>query len=126
MESGKFASQISAALTWNIEVTDTDGSAAVFAPVTSLANLDLELYDSTGTFLGSVLDSSLSTAYNHEHIFFEGLGSGTYTFVISGDAATDFGFAWRITAIPEPSSGLILGIVGAFSVRFRRRRSANV
>jgi hypothetical protein len=86
---------VSAALNWNVDVVDNDTSGA-FDPSVSLANLDLELYDSTGTFLGTLIDSSISTDYNVEHIYMTGLAAGNYTFRISGDQATDFGFAWRV------------------------------
>ena len=113
--------ELSAALVWNVDVTDNDANAGVFDATTSLANLDLELYDSSGTFLGSLLDSSLSTDYNAEHIFMQDLATGSYTFRITGDSATDFGFSWRITAVPEPSSAVLLGLIGLGMMTRRRR-----
>ena len=110
---------VSAALNWNVEITDNDASG-LFDPTSSLANLDLELYDSSGSFLGSLIDSSVSTEYNLEHIFQTDLAAGDYTFRISGDQATDFGFAWRIQAVPEPSAALIL--IGSVLVASTRRR----
>jgi hypothetical protein len=92
-------SVLSAALTWNAEITDTNPSN-IFAPVLSVANLDLRLYDSSGSFLGLLLDDSVSTDYNHEHIWTD-LPPGQYTLRVSGDSAVDFGLAWRIAAIPN-------------------------
>ena len=87
----------------------------------NLADLNLELFDSSGTFLGTLLDASNGSAYNNEHIFFEGLDAGDYTFRISGNSATDFGFSWNIQSVPEPSSAALLGL-GALALISRRRR----
>ena len=96
-----------------------------------VANLDLELFDSSGTFMYTVGDfasslrqSSLSTTYNYEHLYLTNLAAGNYTFRIKGDLATDYGFSWRITtAIPEPSGAIILGLALTASL-IRRRRQA--
>ncbi|MFK7766056.1 MAG: S8 family serine peptidase [Mariniblastus sp.] len=122
-EIGEFeqVTELSAALVWNIDVVDNDGTEAVFDASTFLANLDLQLFDSTGTFLGTLIDSSLSTEYNTEHIYLKHLTSGNYTFQISGDAATDFGFSWRISTVPEPSSLVVLGLIGVTALSRRRR-----
>lgn len=116
---GLMGAELSAALVWNIDVVDNNPDASVFDASTSLANLDLELFDSTGSFLGSLVDSSLSTDYNLEHIYAMDLAAGTYTFRISGDAATDFGFAWRISTIPEPAGSVVL-LIGALALIRRR------
>ena len=101
---GQTAAELSAVLVWNIDVIDSNPSSGVFDASTVLADLDLELYDSTGSFMGSLLDSSLSTEYNHEHIYLKDLPPGNYTFRISGDLAVDYGFSWRIKAVPDPLS----------------------
>lgn len=120
IESGNFASELSAVLAWNIDITDTDPTAN-FTASRSLANLDLELFDSSGSFLGSLVDSSLSTDYNHEHIYLQNLAAGDYTFRITGDLATDYAFSWRIHAVPEPAAGGLLALLCAgFAVRRRR------
>jgi hypothetical protein len=119
--AGQTAWEVSASLVWNIEVTDNDSSSAVFDASTMLANLDLELFDSTGTFLGSLVDSSLSTLYNTEHIYQRDLGPGNYTFRVSGDSAVDYGFSWRIGSVPEPGSVVFLGL-GFAALAIRRRR----
>ncbi|MEE9404260.1 MAG: PEP-CTERM sorting domain-containing protein [Algisphaera sp.] len=119
---GQAATELSAALVWNDNVIDDDPSI-FFNPASSLANLDLELFDSSGNFLDSLIDASLSTAYNTEHIYLTDLAAGDYTFRLSGDMATDYGFSWRMstTAVPEPASAAVLGLLtlGAFA---RRRR----
>ena len=110
---------LSAALVWNAIVTDNNPSTAVFDPTVSVANLDLLLYDSSGSFMGTLLDSSVSTDYNYEHIYLRGLSAGRYTLRITGGSAVDFGLAW--SAVPEPSGTLICGmlLLGALA---RRRR----
>jgi len=79
--------QWSIALTWNAEVTDTDSSSR-FSGEPSLANLNLSLYDSTTDLLGTLLDESVSTVDNLEHIYYPTeLGPGTYTLKVSQSTA---------------------------------------
>lgn len=121
---GQLETELSAALVWNIDVIDSDSSEAVFDASTVLANLDLELYDSSGSFLGSLVDSSLSELYNYEHIYIEDLAAGSYTFKISGDLAVDYGFSWRINPVPEPGSFALVGFA-MLGLAARRRRASN-
>jgi hypothetical protein len=94
--SGSTASELSVILTWNVKVTD--GAAAGFDPTESLQNLDLRLYNSTGSFLGTMLDQSISAVDNVEHISVRtALGPGTYTLAVSGAAGWDYGLAWRMS-----------------------------
>jgi hypothetical protein len=121
---GQLLSEFSVSLNWNLEVNDLDGSASVFAPEFFLANMSLRLFDSTDTFLGSLLDASLSPVDNVEHIYLTGLNAGTYTIAVNTDRATDMGIAWRgtLTAVPEPSSLVAAAfIVGGLVLRHRRR-----
>ena len=62
---------LSAVLSWNMDIVDVDSGTA-FAAERNLADLNLELFDSTGSFLGTLLDASNGSAYNNEHIYFEG------------------------------------------------------
>ncbi|MBX3420239.1 MAG: hypothetical protein KF752_01655 [Pirellulaceae bacterium] len=120
--------ELSAVLAWNVNVTDTNPSPGVFTPTHTLANLDLGLYDSSGSFLGSLLQSSVSTLYNFEHIYINSpLGAGNYTFRITGDMPVDYGFAWRMHAVmvPEPSS-LFSGLMVTGILVLRRRPKAVV
>lgn len=120
--SGQQLTELSAALTWNVDVFDTNPNPLIFSPNHQLANMDLELFDSTGTFLGSVIQQSLSTVYNFEHIYLNSpLNSGKYTFRLSSTSPVDYGFAWRMTVVPEPSSwGLVLIAMCAWKMRRRR------
>ncbi len=102
--SGSHLSELSIALSWNLVVADSDPSSS-FTPVRSLKNLDLGFFDSTGRFLGELLDQSVSPVDNVEHLYLKNLGPGTYTLRVSGSAGIDYGLAWRSTSsFDAPSS----------------------
>lgn len=124
--------EVSIALTWNLDVFDGDDAVDIFDPQANpLADLNLELYDSSNVFRGSLLDSSISTDQNVEHIYMQDLAAGLYTIRVShegsgGGIFQDFGLSWRFefggNAIPEPTATwglLVLGL--GWSVRRRRR-----
>ncbi|MFT5301139.1 MAG: hypothetical protein ACI87E_001822 [Mariniblastus sp.] len=115
---------VSAVLSWNMEITDINNTG-FFTASRNLADLNLHLFDSSGSFMGNLLDSSDGTDYNNEHIYMQGLAAGDYTFRVSGDSATDFGFAWNVAtaAVPEPSSLAILGLIATGLAGRRRRKS---
>jgi hypothetical protein len=73
-------------------------------------------------FLGTQVAASLSTVDNVEHLYLKNLASGLYTIAVTGDAATDFGLAWNITAVPEPGVLVLLGVpaVGLIAARLRK------
>ncbi len=100
---GSTATELSIIMSWNVEVTDTQPGPQ-FSGSESLANLDLAFYDSTTTFLGTLVDESLSTIDNVEHIYQTGLGPGTYTLKVSGATARDFGLAWRLNTLFDVAS----------------------
>lgn len=100
---GSTAGELSIILAWNVEVTDTN-PGSIFSGSESLADLNLELYDSTPGFLDTRLDKSLSTVDNVEHIYQQGLGPGTYTLKVSGASARDFGLAWRLNTLFDVAS----------------------
>lgn len=102
---GSTASQISVMLAWNVNVSDTNPSESVFDPSESLQNLDLRLYNSTNGFMETMLDQSVSTVDNVEHLYLNSLGPGTYTLKVSGAANWDYGLAWRMTtAFDQPNA----------------------
>ncbi len=118
------AKDLSVILDWNIDVIDNDPTGD-FNPSTILADMDLRLYDSTGNFLNTLLDSSLSTVDNVEHIFQSFLGPGRYTLEVRSNIAHDYGIAWRFTSVPEPQQWIALactGIVGVWLMMRRRSR----
>lgn len=125
VSSGQVLDQLSISLNWNLDVIDLDPSALNFDPLTSLVNLDLQLFNSTDSFLGSLVDESVSLVDNVEYLYLQDLAAGTYTLRVSGNGTTDFGLAWhgRLSAVPEPSFAL-LGIVGSVAIGYRRWRRA--
>jgi hypothetical protein len=96
--AGSTATELSIMLAWNAKITDTNPGAP-FIPSESLQNLDLRLYDSSSAFLGSLVDQSVSTVDNVEHIYQTSLGPGTYTLAVSGAASWDYGVAWRMSTL---------------------------
>jgi hypothetical protein len=103
---GSTATDFSILLAWNAKITDTNPDENVFAPTEPVVqNLNLQLYDSTTSFMGSLLDQSISTVDNVEHIYVNSLAAGTYTLKVTGVANWDYGLAWRMTtAFNEPNA----------------------
>ncbi len=123
IDSGTKWRDFSIVLTWNMLITDTNPSSSVFAPSELLGDLNLELYDSTGTFLGSLLDQSVASIGNIEHLYFANLDAGRYTLRVTSDVSRDYALAWRSTirAIPEPGLAILAGFVTLNLITRRRR-----
>jgi hypothetical protein len=122
-------SMLSIALNWNQHLTPTDPpgpSIDYNTMITSLANLDLQLWkvDEVGTLL-ALVDESVSTLENIEHIWQQSLNAGRYAIIVSSGSSTswDYALAWQTTAIPEPETValLLLGGAGLFLLRRRSR-----
>lgn len=90
---GSTAPELSILLTWNVNVSSGFGSQ-------TLANMDLTLTDS----LGQIVDQSLSTVDNVEHIYLTNLAAGDYTLSINSDTIRDFGLAWRMSTLFDTPS----------------------
>lgn len=88
--------ELSAVLAWNVKIYDSSPAPTLFAPIEDLKNLDLFLYNSTSSFLGTEIKSSISTVDNVEHIYAPTLGPGTYTLKVTGAASWDYALAWRL------------------------------
>lgn len=90
---GTALKEFSAILTWNRSMTLLSGSNYVSA---SLANLNLNLYNVDGYSLGSLVDYSVSTVDNVEHIY-TSLTPGRYAVTVSKitGTTTDYALAWR-------------------------------
>jgi hypothetical protein len=85
----------SAIATWNRQIEFEHGSGgdpATFTP--SLANLDIRLFAADGFTRGALLDESVSTIDNVEHIFQRALQSGHYVLTVATDQPVDFAVAW--------------------------------
>lgn len=93
---------LSAILTWNMEITDIDPSSSFF-PIQSLADMELTLFDSDSGFQYQVLDFSDSSVDNIEHIYQQTLLPGTYHLRVTSDMDMDFGIAWRSQSRSAPS-----------------------
>lgn len=115
-------SNVSAILTWNRQITDGKPGPNWGDPLAFVADLDLRLYSADGFTLDALVDASLSTVDNVEHIYQTYLASGRYALEISSDTAgTEFAMAWYGVMIPEPST-LLLCAGGLIAVLRRRRR----
>jgi len=97
--AGSTATELSIALTWNVEIDPPFSTQ-------SLANLSLTLKNSVGT-----VDQSISNVDNTEHIYIgpgqavTALGPGTYTLEVDTTLSRDYGLAWRMsTLFDEPSA----------------------
>lgn len=90
--AGSYGNTFSAALTWHRTVTHSPGSYA-----SSLPNLNLRLYASSNLVAGVILDQSLSTLDNVEHLFQRNLPAGQYLLEVSSDTdAIAYGLAWQV------------------------------
>jgi hypothetical protein len=92
------ATELSVIVCWNIDVTDQD-SSEFFDPATSLANIDLRLYDSSSGFLAQLVDESVSTNHNIEHVYQPMLAPGRYTLEVRTDSPHGYAIAWRATVV---------------------------
>ncbi|MEM8955625.1 MAG: hypothetical protein AAGD22_15840 [Verrucomicrobiota bacterium] len=87
----QFADRLSVFVTWNRRIRPNDNPFP-------LANIDLALKNANG----GLLDQSVSTIYNFEHIFAKNLPAGTYTAEISSDRNESYALAWRTTSGAGP------------------------
>ncbi len=89
---GQTITDASILLTWNAKYQDGSGN---FSSTLSLANMDLKLFNSTTSFLGTEIGSSRSLVDNVEHIYLRNLNAGLYTIQVSSTANSAFGLAWN-------------------------------
>jgi hypothetical protein len=57
--------------------------------------MDLKIFDSTTSFLGTEIGSSRSFVDNVEHIYLRNLKAGLYTIQVSSTGDSAFGLAWN-------------------------------
>lgn len=100
------AVDLSILLAWNRTITDS-APGPLFEPSPSLANLDLFLrrVDSTAGS-DALIDSSIGTGNNIEHLFVPVLPAGDYAIEVSADDAVDFALAWRANIVSEVNPDL--------------------
>jgi hypothetical protein len=92
--AGYALTNFSVVLTWNRKVVDST-PGPTFTPSVSVADMNLRLYNATGFTLGSLLDSSVSTNQNVEHIYATNLSAGHYALEVTSDTTTtDYALAW--------------------------------
>lgn len=111
--------QLSVIATWNrkfdVQLDDMgDGNPFndiyAFDPI--LANIDLRLYEATDFTPGTLLDSSISTIDNVEHLFRQDLPSGRYAIEVTSDATSEFAIAWdSVLDAPRPGDANLDGLV---------------
>jgi len=107
--------ELSIVLCWNMEIIDQSPFGFLFSPVENLGNLSLDFYDSSGSFLGSLLDESKSPVDNVEHIYLKDLPAGTYHLRVSSDTNRDFGLAWRSTSSIDNNTVATLTFSGPYT-----------
>jgi len=113
----------SAALTWNRDITPSIGGGpfATYTFASSLANLDLALYEASDFELGNMVAQSISSVDNVELIYLSFLSKGRYALGVSSNTTgVDFGLAWQ--AIPEPGTALLLVFLVMLVMGLRGRR----
>jgi hypothetical protein len=123
-------STVTATLAWDRQVTATVSGSGRFATTSFsslLANMDLALFSANGYLPELLLDHSVSTVDNVEHIFFAGLVPGSYALVVTSDTAGNgqaYGLAWTndlVVVIPEPGT-VVLALAGLIPLLCARRR----
>lgn len=109
-------SSFSVLLTWNRVI-----SGFFPAPSSSLANLTLKLYQASGFSVGALVDSSMSTVDNLEHIWQPTLAPGRYAIEVTSDTSgTNYGLAWLTVpnvsiAATTPSAAEFGAVPGQFT-----------
>lgn len=95
--AGPAAPPFCAALTWHRVITDNRVGIAWGNLSTSMANLNLRLYQANGFAPGSLISESLSTVDNVQHIYQPTLPPGNYALVVENSSTTDtdYGLAWH-------------------------------
>ncbi|MBX9790953.1 MAG: hypothetical protein K2Y37_18700 [Pirellulales bacterium] len=82
---------------WNRQITFTPGMGMNPATLTpqALANVKVQLYDSVGFSQTTLVDQSISTIDNVQHLYERALPAGQYKVVVNSNLATDYALAWQ-------------------------------
>jgi hypothetical protein len=122
-----------ATLNWNVtQPTVGGGNINTLPTATIFPNLNLELRpampDVVGFTIGGALADagyqSASTNDNIEHLYSTAdLPAGYYALIVHGDASTTvpYGISYNLTAVPEPTGLVMLGLGGVALLRRRRK-----
>ncbi len=109
--AGSYGNTFSAALTWHrsIGYTYNPGDPPTVEPSASysstLPDLNLKLYAATGLIAGALLDQSVSTLDNVEHVFQRNLPAGQYVLEVSSNSdGVSYGLAWQVQAGTGPTA----------------------
>lgn len=94
--AGACATRVSVLVAWNrqIELTGTEGEP-------SLANIDLSLRRVEGGTPGEIVDQSVSSVDNVEHIYRTELAPGRYALRLASDREWVYAMAWDILIEPD-------------------------
>lgn len=90
-----YIQQVSILVTWNRHIAGGGGNPLNLD--STLANIDLKLYRATGFTRGALVDQSISTLDNVEHIFLKQLTGGRYVFEVHSDVVWEYAIAWDVT-----------------------------
>jgi len=124
-----------ATLNWNVtQPTVGGGNINTLPTATIFPNLNLELRPATpnggGFTIGSALTDpgyqSASTNDNIEHLYSTAdLPAGYYALIVHGDPSTTvpYGISYNLTAVPEPTGLVMLGLGGMALFRRRQRQA---
>ncbi len=95
--AGAPSTPFSAALTWHRVITDNRNGSPWGDLTSSLADLNLRLYQANGFTLGSEITTSLSTVDNVELVYQSALQPGDYVLVVENASATStpHALAWH-------------------------------
>ena len=117
-------SKLSASLVWNMNIAG--GTESVFSGNATLFDLDLKLYDVTGSPL--LVAESASLTENTENIWTSLASGRNYLLkVVPGKTQAsfdwDYALAWNVAAVPIPAALplLLSGLAGFFFVARRRK-----
>jgi hypothetical protein len=86
--------QFSALVTWHRQFSANPWTND-FATQPILPNIDMRLYTSVSGSPGTLIDSSVSTIDNLEHIYRLELAPGEYLLQLNSDTSVEYGIAWR-------------------------------
>lgn len=110
---GFYANRASILAAWNRHISVSTNNKTYYNLTPSLANLDAQLYQASGYTATTLVDQSVSTVDNIEHIYQTNLPAGRYVFQVITNQAWPYAVAWDIATVPvapaspDPADGAI-------------------